>query len=74
MKIIVKWFNILDVSSRNTIKLSVQQVHAGQRHIISSEKYSSRSDKVVYGISDLDSHADTTFAGANCYILHYTGK
>ena len=74
MKLIVKWFNILDVSSGNAIKLSVQQVNSGQRRNTSSEKDTSRSYKVVYGRSELDSHADTTVTGANCCILQYTGK
>ena len=30
--------------------------------------------KIVEGKMDMDSHADTTVAGANCCILLYTGK
>ena len=72
MKLIVKWINILDVSSGKAIKFSVQKVHTGQRHIISASKYYSRSEKVVYGRSDLESHADTTVAGASFCIFQYT--
>ena len=74
MKLIVIWLNILDVSSRKDVKLSVQKFHSGQRCIIASEKYLSRSENVVYSRSDLDYHSDTTVAGANFYILQYTGK
>ena len=74
MKLIVKWLNILDVSSREAIKFSVKQVHTGQTQIISAAQYLSRSDKVVYGRSELDSNADTTVAGSNCCILQYNGK
>ena len=62
MKIIVNWNNILDVSDGKVITISVQQIHSGQHCIISSEKDSSMSDKVVYGRSELDSHADNTVA------------
>ena len=74
MNFIVKWLNILDVSSGKAIKLSVQQVHTGQRRIISAAKYLSRSDKVVYGRSELDYHDDTTVTYANCCIFYYTAK
>ena len=74
MKLIVKWLNILDVSSGSAIKLSVKQVHTGQHSIISAAKDLSMSEKVVYGRSELDSHADNTVAGASCCILQYTGK
>ena len=69
-----KWLNILDVSSGKAIKLSVQKVHARKRCINSEANYSSMSDKVLYGISELGYHADTTVAGYNCCILQYTGK
>ena len=65
MKLIVIWINNLDFSSGKKIKLSVQQVHSGQHHIISEAEYSSSSEKVVYGRSELDSQADTTVTGAN---------
>ena len=74
MKLIVKWINILYVSSGKAIKLSVQQVHTGKSHIISAAKYLSSLDKVVHGRSELDSHSDTTVAGANSCLFQYTGK
>ena len=74
MKLILKWLNILYVSSGKAIKLSVQKVHTGQSHIISAANNSPRSEKVVYGRIELDYHADTTVTGANWFILKYTGK
>ena len=74
MKLILKWLNILYVSSGKAIKLSVQKVHTGQSRIISAAKNSPMSEKVVYGIIELDYHADTTVTGANWFILKYTGK
>ena len=74
MKIIVKRSNVLDVSSGKAIKLSVQQVHTGQRHIISAAEDLLRSDKIVYGKSELNYHTDTTVSGANFCILQYNGK
>ena len=74
MNLIVKWLNILDVGNGKVIKLPVQKVHTGQRHIISAAKDLSRSDKVVYGRSELDSHTDTTAARANLFISQYTRK
>ena len=74
MKIIVQWLNILDVSIGKAIKLSVHQFYTGKSHIISAANDSSRSYKVVYGISELDSHTDTTVAGYNCFLFQYTGK
>ena len=73
MNLIVKWLNILDVGNGKVIKLPVQKVHRGQRHIISSENDLSKSEKVVYGKGELDSHADNTVTGARCCILQYTG-
>ena len=32
------------------------------------------SSPITYGRCELDSHADTIVAGANCIILQYTGK
>ena len=64
----------LDVSSGKDIKLSVHQVHTGKRHIVSAANDLSRSDKVVYGRSELDSHTDTTAARANLFISQYTRK
>ena len=65
MKLIEKglifWMSVV----KKAIKLSVQQVNSGQRHIISSENYSQRLDKVVYGRSELDSHTGTAVTGAN---------
>ena len=74
MKLIIKWLNILDVSSGNAIKLSVHQVHTGQHRIISSSKYLPRPDKVVNDRNELDYHANITVTGANICILLYTGK
>ena len=74
MKFILKWLNILDVSSEKAIKLPVQQVHIGKSRIISAENYLSISDKVAYGRSELYYHADTTVTGGNCCILQYTGN
>ena len=74
MKPVLIGINILDVSIGKTIKLSVQKVQPRKRRIISAEKYLSGSDKLVYVIIKFDSHSDTTFTGANCCILQYTGK
>ena len=52
----------------------MQQVYKGKRRIISAAKDLSGSDKVVYGRSELDSHADTTVTGDNFCVLQYTGK
>ena len=74
MKIILVWLNILDVSSGNDIKFSLQQVHSGKRRIIKAAKDMSSSEMFVYGRSELDSHADTTVAGDNFCIFNYTVK
>ena len=47
MKLIVKWRGILDLSSGKAIKLSLHILHTGKRHIISAEKDSPWSEKVV---------------------------
>ena len=41
---------------------------------ISSVQKTNGPQKVVQGKLDMDSHADTNVAGANCFILSYTGK
>ena len=69
MNLIVKWLNILDISSGKVIKLTVQKLYSGQHHIITAAKDSSRSDKVVYGRIELDLYTDTTIAVANSCIL-----
>ena len=50
----------------------MQQVHLGQRRIISAAKYPSRLDKVMYGRRELDSNADITVAWVNYCIFQYT--
>ena len=74
MNLTVKWPNILDASCGKAIKLSVQKAHSGKHQIISAAKDSSRSEKVVYGRSELNYYADTTVEGVNLCILRYTGK
>ena len=41
---------------------------------VSSVKKADKPHKVVQGKLEMDSHAYTNVAGANCYILEYTGK
>ena len=74
MKLILKWFDILDVSSGKVIELPVQKVHKGKCRIISETKDFSCSDKFMYGKRELGSHSDTTVAGANFCKFQYTGK
>ena len=42
--------------------------------MIAAVKQIERPQKIVEGKMDMDSHADTTVAGANCCVLSYTGK
>ena len=41
---------------------------------ISSARQAHSKPAITYAKCELDSHADTTVAGSNCVILHYTGK
>ena len=52
----------------------IKRVQSTSRRISSTHSHSKRSDAVVHGRCESDSHADTIAAGANCIILEYTGK
>ena len=60
---------MLYVSIIKAIKLSVQKVHSVQLRIISAAKDSSRSEKVVYGRSELGYYSDTMVTVANFCML-----
>ena len=47
---------------------------SGERRNISSSTSNSRSNSIIYGQCEIDSHADTIVAGSNCIVLSYTGK
>ena len=49
-------------------------MYIGQHQNISAENDLSRSDKVVYVRSELDSYADTIVTEDNCCIFQHTGK
>ena len=53
-----------NTSSAKAIKFPVKQVHSRKHHIISTANYSSGSDKVVYGRSELNFNSDTTANGS----------
>ena len=57
---------------------SISQITSGSRRLISSATRTKQatiaSVSQVFGRCELDSHADTIVAGANCVILQYTGK
>ena len=53
----------------------INQLSSSPRRISSSNTFSSSTkSNIIYSKCELDSHADTTVAGANCIILSYTGK
>ena len=47
---------------------------SNRRRKISSLKAKSMPQEIIYAKSELDSHADTIVAGANCCVMHYTGR
>ena len=53
---------------------TISDVKSSNRRVISQIKHKDSSKKIQHGRTELDSHADTTVAGANCRILHYTGR
>ena len=54
--------------------ISISQLTTSTRRISGSSSANTYSNNTTYAKCELDSHADTTVAGANCIILHYTGK
>ena len=57
-------------------KGNIMQVTTGERRECSTTISSIRSkgETPTFGRCELDSHADTIVAGANCIIMHYTGN
>ena len=50
------------------------QLTSSTRRAAAAYTATARSKVPVHGRCELDSHADTTVAGSNCTVLHYTGK
>ena len=64
----------LQVLSSNRLR-RLQVLSSSKRRIMaSSSSTQSAHDKTVQGNIELDSHADTIVAGANCILLNYTGR
>ena len=53
---------------------SICQFHTSTRRVCSSQQSHHRNSPIVHGKCELDSHSDTIVAGANCTVLHFTGK
>ena len=49
-------------------------LQSSERRIAGSVCSNKSNKNITYARCELDSHADTTVAGSNCIILHYTGK
>jgi hypothetical protein len=77
MVIISQWLILYLISTRkcNPTRHIAQFVTTDRRiggiRRISSQE---RGSRVVHGNMEMDSHADTIVCGANCAIIHYTGK
>ena len=64
-------------SQTTNITVSVIKSTDRRKRSVSStrrNKDSVSTSTCIHGRCELDSHADTTVAGSNCVILHYTGK
>ena len=59
--------------SHQAIPIQISLLTSTSRRI-SSARQSHSKPAITYAKCELDSHADTTVAGSNCVILHYTGK
>ena len=55
-----------------TPRYSIMKTLSSQRRVSSTSSRHSKSHEIIYSRCELDSHADTVVAGANCVILHYT--
>ena len=64
--------NYHQIATSNTLQIC--QLTTSSRRISSSKSFSNTNLKVTSAKCELDSHADTTVAGANYIILSYTGK
>ena len=75
MKIKIVLHYLLSSEATNHQHSILSALQTGERRRVSSATSSKTSKSgVVYGQCELDSHADTIAAGANCTVLHYTGK
>ena len=61
------------LSNKNTISVFVTN---NRRNISSSNvhKKNTVNTKIMYGRTELDTHADSIVAGSNCCIMHYTNR
>ena len=67
------YFCIQFIRSKATQRY-ISRVQSTSRRISSTHSHSKRSDAVVHGRCESDSHADTIASEANCIILEYKGK
>ena len=62
------------MNHRQTTTSYICSYQTSKRTISSSYASFHRQSSIIHGRCELDSHADTTVAGANCTVLHFTGK
>ena len=56
-------------------RVAICRIHSSSRRISGAKrKQHTTSPTIVHANCELDSHADTIVAGANCVVLHYTGQ
>ena len=53
---------------------TISYISTGARRTISSSTSKARSDAIIYGLCEIDNHADTIVAGSNCIVLSFTGQ
>ena len=54
--------------------IRISLLTSSSRRISSAARSQIKTAEITYAKYELDSHADTTVAGSNCVVLHYTGK
>ena len=73
LNIFVNYYPNISRSYCKATPIQISLLTSSTRRISSTAK-SQPTTSIVYAKCELDSHADTTVAGSNCVVLHYTGK
>ena len=73
LRFLVNYYLCLSTSNHQANPIQISLLMSSSRRISSAAKLQSKT-AITFAKCELDSHADTIFAGSNCVILHYTGK
>ena len=74
LNFLVNYYLCLTTFNQQATPIRISLLTSSSSRISSAKRSTPKSANITYAKCELDSHADTTVAGSNCVVLHYTGK